>query len=351
MSVVLTISCEGGNMGKKDIGLKAYLGDARRYADLWNGSVFQGKQMLKAEKLMEADTVLQKSDQTVILEKSRDLIMKQYRDGQKFAVFTVENQEVVDYGMPVRVMIQESMEYNKQIREIVRKNKNADKAFREGKADKVYLDVGEQFYKVRKEDSLHPVITLVVYWGDKEWTGAKSLHDMMNFGDGSDQMDAEIKKLVPEYPLHFLDLSKLEHPEYFRTELRDLFELYSRRNDGEEFRKYIEANEAGWDMDDESWYTLSILTDSPKLRALVDSKIKRKDAEEGKSMCKAIIDIENYAKAEGKAEGIIELLEEYGEVSEDLKGKIFAQKDLEILKKWNKLAAKVSGIQEFLEKI
>ncbi len=51
------------------------------------------------------------------------------------------------------------------------------------------------------------------------------------------------------------------------------------------------------------------------------------------------------------AEGIIELLEEYGEVPEDLKGKIFAQKDLEILKKWNKLAAKVSGIQEFLEKI
>ena len=30
-------------MGKKDILLKSYLEDARRYADLWNGGVFCGR--------------------------------------------------------------------------------------------------------------------------------------------------------------------------------------------------------------------------------------------------------------------------------------------------------------------
>lgn len=36
-------SCKGGPMGSKDIGLKSYLQDAARYADLWNGGVFNGK--------------------------------------------------------------------------------------------------------------------------------------------------------------------------------------------------------------------------------------------------------------------------------------------------------------------
>ena len=52
-----------------------------------------------------------------------------------------------------------------------------------------------------------------------------------------------------------------------------------------------------------------------------------------------------------KAEDIIELLEELGEVSKELYDKIYAQKDLEILKKWHKLAAKVSSISEFEEKM
>ena len=38
-------------MGREDILLKEYLQDARRYADLWNGGLFRGKQMIKAEEL------------------------------------------------------------------------------------------------------------------------------------------------------------------------------------------------------------------------------------------------------------------------------------------------------------
>ena len=42
MNTELMLStAEGGNMGEKDIRLKGYLGDAARYADLWNGSIFQ----------------------------------------------------------------------------------------------------------------------------------------------------------------------------------------------------------------------------------------------------------------------------------------------------------------------
>ena len=41
-------------MGKYDICIKAYLQDKRRFADLFNGSCFQGKQIIRAEDLEEA---------------------------------------------------------------------------------------------------------------------------------------------------------------------------------------------------------------------------------------------------------------------------------------------------------
>ncbi|MDD3362096.1 MAG: hypothetical protein PHW34_10535 [Hespellia sp.] len=56
-------------------------------------------------------------------------------------------------------------------------------------------------------------------------------------------------------------------------------------------------------------------------------------------------------KAEGKAEDILELLEEYGEIPEALIHTIKGQQDLDVLKRWHKLAAKSSSIEEFKDKI
>ena len=47
----IVLPAKGGKMGKMDVLLKSYLGDARRYADLWNGGLFCGRQIVKAEEL------------------------------------------------------------------------------------------------------------------------------------------------------------------------------------------------------------------------------------------------------------------------------------------------------------
>lgn len=52
-------------------------------------------------------------------------------------------------------------------------------------------------------------------------------------------------------------------------------------------------------------------------------------------------------KAEGKAEDILELLEELGEVSEEARQNILSETNLEILKKWHKIAAKAESIEQF----
>ena len=57
------------------------------------------------------------------------------------------------------------------------------------------------------------------------------------------------------------------------------------------------------------------------------------------------------AKIEGKIEDVLELLEEFGGVPEEVKEMILKEIDLEKIKKWHKLAAKVNSIEEFVEKM
>ena len=61
------------------------------------------------------------------------------------------------------------------------------------------------------------------------------------------------------------------------------------------------------------------------------------------------LDAREEGKAEGKAEAILDLLMEYGEIAEQVKQTILEEQDLNQLKKWLKLAAKVDSIQKFVE--
>ncbi len=55
-------------------------------------------------------------------------------------------------------------------------------------------------------------------------------------------------------------------------------------------------------------------------------------------------------EAKGKAESVIEFLEDCGAPSEPLRALIMSQTDLDVLKKWNKLAARATSIADFEEK-
>lgn len=56
------------------------------------------------------------------------------------------------------------------------------------------------------------------------------------------------------------------------------------------------------------------------------------------------------SKAEGKAEAVLELLSDAGAVPETVQKRILEETDLDILKKWVKLAARAESIDEFREK-
>lgn len=164
---------------------------------------------------------------------------------------------------------------------------------------------GEKRYYIKKlYDRLHPVITLIVYWGEDHWTGARSLHDMIDFEkDGT--LAKELKMLVPEYPLHFLNLSEIHDYKNFQTELRLLFELYDRRNNKKEFQKYLYNYEASNRMDMETYQTLGILTG---MKELTNNTIPKKEADT--NMWKAIEDLIADGKTEGRLEALFELVQD-----------------------------------------
>lgn len=145
--------------------------------------------------------------------------------------------------MPVRVMLKETLEYDRQVKELKRKNVAEYKKHQESNnTGRIPVTSGEYSYKIRKEERIYPVNTLIVYWGKEPWNSPKSLHDFLDFGREDIKLQRELKKLVPEYPLHILDLNTVTDYSKFQTELRPVFELYSCRNNREEFKKYVE----GW---------------------------------------------------------------------------------------------------------
>lgn len=54
---------------------------------------------------------------------------------------------------------------------------------------------------------------------------------------------------------------------------------------------------------------------------------------------------------EGKAEAILELLEELGDVPEELRARVFNERDLQQLKRWLKLVAKAESLEQFAKEM
>jgi hypothetical protein len=80
---------------------------------------------------------------------------------------------------------------------------------------------------------------------------------------------------------------------------------------------------------------------------------------EAKHMSGLGISVLEEGRSEGQTEGrtkesvdtIIAFLQDCGEVSDSLKQEISSQKDINVLRKWVKLAAKAGSIEEFEEAI
>ncbi len=79
----------------------------------------------------------------------------------------------------------------------------------------------------------------------------------------------------------------------------------------------------------------------PEVKEEVREEVKKEVREEIEE------EVKEEIKIEQKAESILELLEDYGEIPEDLKKRVVGEKNIEILRRWHKLAAKAKSMEEF----
>ncbi|MCI8508021.1 MAG: transposase [Lachnospiraceae bacterium] len=173
---------------KPDTVLKNYWNDNEQFADLFNAVLFDGRQVIKAEELEDVDTeestVLEHREYAESIKASRDNIKIQKKSsvyGVQFVLLGLESQEHIHYAMPMRVMGYDYGSYKKQYDSNAKNYKKA-----EGMSEDEYLS------RMKRTDKLIPVITVVIYYGEKPWDGAKSLHEMLD-------IPTEMIKYVNDY--------------------------------------------------------------------------------------------------------------------------------------------------------
>ncbi len=117
---------KGRCMGQKDISLVRYFDDRARYADLINGFIFCGEQVVSEEDVQEMDSnvtgVFGRLRNRFMVQKYRDCVRKIVFD-TGFAIVGIENQDQVHYAMPVRIMLEDAAGYDRQLRHIRKRHR------------------------------------------------------------------------------------------------------------------------------------------------------------------------------------------------------------------------------------
>lgn len=237
-------------MGKRNAAVNNWLSDNRRFADLFNGAVFDGKQIIRPEELedldRETDIVISgKSGMSKGVQRYRDIV-KRWRGGTDLAVLACESQARIHYAMPVRNMLYDSLTYTEQIRQVWKLHENKrDKGNREAvdTAENEDNKITEEEYlsRFRKTDSIVPVLTLVFYYDLKQWDGAQDLYGMFGLNMQTEE-GRNLCKYVPNYRINLVDVGNISDLGMFHTDLQQILGVLKYRQDKKELKDYIYEN-------------------------------------------------------------------------------------------------------------
>ncbi len=319
---------------QKDIAKKKLQEHPDVFADIFNNLVFFGREFVNPSELTLIPTTSRHSDaKGELRERTRDILMQDNRSGVLYLLLGLENQDYIDNTMPLRCMGYDFAAYDKQVKDYMDENRQ--------KGNSAYLR------KIHKEQKLAPVITLVTYYGQEEWDAPKDIYEMLNMPDEWKQGE---NTFIHNYPMNFVHMGKLpdEVRERFTSDVRLLVEYLACRDDLEKLKKLTMDMNQKISHPEDLLDALSTVADKRYLE--IKDVIINKPEKEELTMCVLVDELEKTGKAKGKAEDIIDLLEECDTVPEWLKNHIMQETDVDKLKALLKLSAKVESIEEFIKK-
>lgn len=222
-------------MGKSDAIGKKLMSNNTYFADVFNAGLFGGEVLIKPDSLedispdeIELEDPEMGSDEFWI--KYRDVLKKALikTDGKNyFVLLGVENQTEIHTAMPLRSLLYDTLRYTKQAEEVANEYRKQRKEGQQVKMTRAEFLSGWKY-----TDKLIPVITLVIYYGTDEWTGARSLHDMF-----SEEVDEKILECVADYKINLIEPNKIEDFDKFQSDFGKLLEAIRYKDDETELTK------------------------------------------------------------------------------------------------------------------
>lgn len=277
---------------KKKVLTKQYFSNPNRFAEICNQALFHGEKILYSDGLSELDSEEQalmgiSKEEIEVLWKNRD-ILKKYEDGTIFAIIGIESQTEIHYCMPLRNLLYDALSYEEQRVEIYQKHKKMRD-----------LQGTEYISGFSKNDRLRPVFTLVLYYGEKEWDGAKSLIELL---DIATELQPFKDKLL-DYKMNLLDIRRIENLEEYSDDLQALFGFMKYEKDKEALLNYVNTNSHMFShLSMETVRAISVLAEVDKIEQYVN--IQQRNGKEEANMCQALKDMEKDAQKKGRLEGM-----------------------------------------------
>ena len=255
-----------------------------------------------------------------------DLIYKvNTKEGIIYLFFLLELQSYNDFTMPFRLLVY-------MIAIWVDYFKNCDKNVRK-----------------QKDFRLPAIMPIVLHNGEKNWTASRNFKEMIAHANVFGEYVVNFKyELVS---INELTISKIKNS---NTLIDNIFLADKKRTrkdwiDGipELIRRIREMNKDDFN-EWITWFFNVIKVLNKEERSKLIEQLRKGDE---KDMCSSFEMLLNKEKADGKAEeraeAVLELLEDIGEPSETLRNYVMEQTDLEVLRKWHKMAARADSIKEF----
>ena len=131
--------------------------------------------------------------------------------------------------MPVRNMLYDAMQYEKQVRQLAAAHRK--------KHDAATSD--EYLSGMTREDKITPVITLVINFGSKKWDGPISLHEMFS------EQPEHILRLIPDYQVLLIDPMSMADTDLGRlnSSLREVLSYIKYQHDQEQMQRLLQEDQ------------------------------------------------------------------------------------------------------------
>lgn len=145
-------------------------------------------------------------------------------------------------------------------------------------------------------------MTFVLYSGSKHWEGPRTLHEMLDFTD----IPEALREMIADYKVNLVEIRKLEDTSVFKTDVRQVFDFIRCSNDKNALKQLVETDDYYRNMEEDAFDVAVQYTNATEL---IEAK-EYYEKEGVIDMCKALTELIEDGKQEGRALGKDEKLRE-----------------------------------------